>query len=339
MLESLARHCPAYRCYVLCLDDFTHQWLTQRAHPCVVVVPLSALEAADAALDSCQHNRSRVEYFFTFSPCFPLYLLERFDMDFICSLDADMVFYQDPTPLFAPFSDYSILITEHHHSDPQCQVDLKTGIFNVSFQAFRRNATGLACLRRWREQCIDWCYHYCDEQHGRYADQKYLDSWPTDYAGEVLILRPRVAALATWNVNHYDLTYREGVLYSDGAPLVFYHFHGLRFLHSRWISNQFFWHNTRCTSVLRQHIYLPYIATLSGMDKELRTEGAALAAFPSWRVSLVNIVKARTVFFWVSAGTFVYLDFSFLHRLWKMKAWVMDFRSKYAKLLRFGLPT
>lgn len=337
MLTSLAQHCPAHRCYVLCLDDFTHAWLQRQGNAQVVPIALRELEDADPELVACQSNRSRLEYFFTLSPCLPLYLLERYQMPFICSLDADMFFYQDPTPLFEQFADYSVLISEHYHSDPECQFDLKTGYFNVSFQAFRYNQTGMACLRRWREQCLEWCYHYCDERLGRYADQKYLDTWPTDYPGEVLTLRPRVAALATWNLNHYDLTYQQKALYSDGEPLIFYHFHGLRFLDSWWIANQFSWHQTRCTSVVRDHLYLPYLQQLWRIEHRLRKEGLTLPT-ATRRAGLLAAIKARTVFFWPTMGTLMYIDFAWMHWLRRVSERIFHSPSPahlpFARLLR-----
>lgn len=310
LLQSLRQHCPDFRLYVLCLDEFTYSCLQAQQMAEVIPLRLSELEANDPELVACKQNRSMVEYYFTLSPCLPLYLLERDNLAVICSLDADMCFYQNPLPLFEAFQDYSILISEHNHSHPVFQQEQKTGRFNVSFQAWRNDSTGLACLRRWREQCIDWCGHYCDEENGRYADQKYLETWPVDYPGKVYIIRPVVAGLATWNVNNVQLSKRDGVVLADGMPVVFYHFHGLKLLYKRLIDNAFCWHDTRCTTVLKNDLYAPYLRRL---DEAARFFQLPAEPDTTLTKAIKAAIGAKTVFFY-TRQVIVYLDFSWLHR-------------------------
>jgi hypothetical protein len=311
LLESLTLHCPSFCLYVLCLDDETHQIMQHLPSPNLKLIPLAELERHDPELAACRHNRSRIEYYFTMSPCLPLYLLVKEGMNFICSLDSDLYFYQDPTPLFNGFESFSILITEHFHSMALFAKEHKTGVYNVSFQAFRHDDTGLACLRHWREQCLQWCYHILDEKNNRYADQKYLESWPADFPGKVRIIRPKTAGLATWNVNHFQLTLENGQLCSDGEPVVFYHFHGLKFLSKYWIANAFSWHHTRCTSVLKRHIYQPYILTLRQYDKQYQQ--AKDSKPTTWFSAVYAAIREKNVFFVPNNKRIFYLDFSSLH--------------------------
>ena len=32
-------------------------------------------------------------------------------------------------------------------------------VFCVEWNSFRRDPQGLACLKLWRDQCIEWCYY------------------------------------------------------------------------------------------------------------------------------------------------------------------------------------
>ena len=65
------------------------------------VVSLDELEAHDPALLSTKTDRTPVEYCWTATPALPLYMLEtRPELDEITYLDADLLFFADPEPLF-----------------------------------------------------------------------------------------------------------------------------------------------------------------------------------------------------------------------------------------------
>jgi hypothetical protein len=102
------------------------------------------------------------------------------------------------------------------------------GRFCVEWVSFRRDEQGLNCLARWREQCIEWCFHRLEED--RMGDQKYLDQWPGKYSG-LHILQHVGAGIAPWNYSQYRFGQDDqGMITVDNAPLVFYHFHQLQLL-------------------------------------------------------------------------------------------------------------
>lgn len=272
LFESLNRYCEEINIYVLCLDDFTLNYLNQTSIKNVVPIPLLELEKFDEELLASKNNRTLIEYYFTISPCLPLYLLKKErKLKWICSLDADIYFYDNPKPIFDDFEDkYSILITPHKFAKELLKLGIeKYGIYNVSFQAFRNNKIGLACLEKWRKQCIDWCKYQYDEEKKRYADQKYLDTWLMDFPNEVKVLDDSVCGLAVWNVNNYDLELRNNQLFSNKKRLIFYHFHQLNIINKYWIGNGFVAYNVHKSKCLDNAIYKPYINLISDFNVEI----------------------------------------------------------------------
>jgi len=90
----------------------------------------------------------------------------------------------------------------------------------------------LKALRWWRNECIKWCYNRHED--GKFGDQKYLDDWTTRFEG-VHVLNHEGGGVAPWNLQQYQLSEIEGNFFVEGrtaknpVPLVFFHFHGLRF--------------------------------------------------------------------------------------------------------------
>ncbi len=221
--------------HALCLDEDAFTALRALALPGLHPIALNAVESFLPALTAAKANRSRVEYYFTLSPVLPLYLFATHpELDAVTYLDADLLFYSSPETVLAELGDRSVLVCEHRY--PARHVDkLRYGRFNVQFQTFRRDETGLACLTLWRDQCLEWC---CDHAEGdRYADQKYLDEWPALYGERLAIAQHPGAGLAPWNWETLPLSLDAGNLKVAGQPLVFYHYHGVKIFGHHLISN------------------------------------------------------------------------------------------------------
>lgn len=226
LYQSLKRHAEPFQLWALCFDDWSAQVLTKLAQPDLHPIALADFERGDAALLAAKPARSKVEYYFTCSPSLPLYVFQqRPEIDLLTYLDADLFFFSGPEPIFAEMGDASILISEHRYPPHLKSMEIH-GIYNVGLLTFRRDDRALACLRRWREQCLDWCFDRPED--GKYADQKYLDDWPERFAG-VQVLQHKGAGLAPWNWANYDIQARpDGRILVDDQPLIFFHFHGLK---------------------------------------------------------------------------------------------------------------
>ncbi|MDX2134182.1 MAG: hypothetical protein SFV52_05335 [Saprospiraceae bacterium] len=317
LLESLREHCPNFHLHILGLDDHVYDYFLTYPDPRVTPVRLAELERTAPELQQCKQNRSQVEYYFTLSPYFPQYILNQTPaLELVCSIDADLYFFSDPTPLFSDFFRYSILITRHHFADGE-ESEKATGHFNVCFQAFRNDATGRACLEKWRSQCAAWCYNHFDEEHNRFADQKYLDSWPQDYAGKVKIIGDATTNLAPWNTNRYIITERQGKVFSDENPLVFFHFSGIRILNWHWIANSFHWYGTRPQKTLLKHVYGTYLTRLIQMETHLARIGSGRRHVRSSVTHLIELlsalIKNKAVFYRTKSGRLLYFNFGKIH--------------------------
>lgn len=251
LFDSLKEQNIDFKFFVLCLDQETFDFLNQfkQNNPQVETLTLNDLEEHDPALLICKNNRSLVEYYFTLSPCLPLFLLEKYQLNHICSLDADMLFLSSPQPIFDYLNDYSIIITPHKFSKETAK-DIIYGVYNVSFQIFKNNEIGISCLKKWKEQCMDWCKDELDEVNQRFADQLYLNDWPKLYPNQVKVLDDEVSGLAPWNINNYTIENHSGIFYSNNKKIIFYHFHHFKIIESHWAINGFYLYGVKSQQAL-----------------------------------------------------------------------------------------
>lgn len=228
MLRSLKRNCTDVHVYVLCMDEKTQIILMNLAIPYITCIDLYQLE--DQVLLEAKKDRSIAEYCWTLSPCLPWYVLKNnLDIDLITYLDADLFFFSDLQPLFDEIEKAEVVIIEHRFASYYKNFEVN-GRFCVEWVSFRRGPEGIACLSRWREQCIDWCYAKPDSN--RMGDQKYLDEWPERYSS-LHILQHTGAGVAPWNYAQYRFYKNSiGQIMVDEVPLIFYHFHQFQLLNN-----------------------------------------------------------------------------------------------------------
>ena len=245
--------------HVIALDEECARALTSLREPALRVVRLEDFEAAHPELAAAKADRSRVEYYFTMTPLLPLHVFAAHpDLDLVTYVDADLCFYRSPEVLFDELGAASILLCPHRYPAHLRHKEIY-GRYNVQFQTFRRDEAGLACLERWRDQCLEWCYDRVEEH--RYADQKYLDEWPARYAGHVVETLNSGVGVAPWNWAGSRFSWRDGDLLVDGEPIVFYHFHGLK-LFSPYVASNGLLDWGMMPFRLRRFLYAGYVRRL-----------------------------------------------------------------------------
>lgn len=273
LYNSLRQHSPEFILHILCLDGATRGLLSEMKLPNVRLISQDEFERGDERLQQEKQSRSLVEYYWTCTPSLPLYLFAHNpEIDLVTYLDADLFFFSDPAPIFGELIGNSVLITEHRYSAELRYLEAR-GLFNVQFIAVRRDTNGLDCLNWWRERCLEWCYNRLED--GKFGDQKYLDDWPTLFTGVHAIQHPG-AGVAPWNFSQYSVVERDGRLYIDSFPLIFYHFHQFRIL----TGAQFY----LASSIYSRRkpfpdaIYQPYIQAIRRSLAQVRELDPAFAA-------------------------------------------------------------
>ncbi len=263
---SLRKNCKSFKLFVLCLSDECYEILKHKGLEDIFLLKLEDIERGDKELLKAKGNRTLVEYYFTLTPSFILYVLNNFDyVDFITYLDADLYFFSYPDPIFEEIGENSIAIVPHRFPARLKHLE-KFGIYNVSWLSFRRDENGLGCLRWYREKCNEWCY---DRVEGdRYADQKYLEKFEILFDG-VHVIQHKGANVAPWNIENYKIAVKGSKVYVDDHPLIFYHFQGLKKISSFLYDSGFSMYGARFAKEIRDSIYLPYVKMLREIENEL----------------------------------------------------------------------
>jgi hypothetical protein len=267
--ESLRQHDSSAVLWVLALDAETKLALSHVPSDALRVVPLLSLEADDSALGVAKANRSRVEYYFTLTPCWLSWLLAHHpEIRLLTYLDADLFFFGSPLPLFSALesSFANVLITSHRLPRGLLHYE-RHGRYNVGVLSFRNDPTARACLDDWRARCLEWCYDRLED--GKYADQKYLDAWPERLGNGLLVLDHPGVNLAPWNWVGHTLSVDNGRVTVDGEPLIIFHFAGLRRLgNALWNSGQLDY--GVMPRPIRTAIYGPYLSAVQRAEAQLQ---------------------------------------------------------------------
>ncbi|WP_415910920.1 glycosyltransferase [Oleiharenicola sp. Vm1] len=297
---SLRRHCPGMQLFVLCLSEEAREQLRERRLADVTTLSMAEFAEFDPELFAVRPTRSAIEFIFTCTASLCRWVLARHpEVELLTYLDADLYFFSDVEPMFTELGDASIGIIPHRLG-PSGFVR-RFGRFNVGWISFRRDANGLACVERWRQQCIEWCYDRVEPT--RFADQKYLDEWPATFAGVHVYTHPG-ANLARWNYAERKVRAAGGQVSVDGRPLVFFHFASFKQLSEHVFESAFSTHWIRPDRVARQHILGPYIAELRHVSGPLlprgprRLFGSRLNVSSPTRLLRELLVLARSLVCW-----------------------------------------
>ena len=256
--ESVTRFENNIVFYCLCLDTFTYEYLHNLKDKDLVLIKLDEIENEFLELKYAKQNRDLVEYFFTLSPFLPMYVLKKYKVDLINYVDSDLFFFRDPKYLIEKMSDNSIMMMEHGIENH------KYGKYNVGWLSFKNNTESLKCLEEWSKQCVDWCYDQIE--NNKYADQKYLDSWPIKIT-KIKILKFN-HSVAPWNSNNKNLSIVEDKIICDGEDIFFFHFHGTK-IYSKFFTTGYSIYNKKLNHDLVEKIYFPYIGLIKKLDKKL----------------------------------------------------------------------
>lgn len=288
LYRSLEEQTANFHLYILAFDDRCADVLRKLKLSNATVITLSEFEDED--LKRVKKERTRGEYCWTSTSSLILYCIRTFKLSHCTYLDADMYFYQSPQVLLDEIPPQcSVLITEHRYTK-QYDQSAQSGKYCVQFMYFRNDTNGMKVLNWWRDACIEWCYNRMED--GKFGDQKYLDSWTTQFDG-VWELQHLGGGLAPWNCQQYRFEQTNntltGIEKKTGLAFrpVFYHYHGLRF----------YKHNTAIFADkyylislnVRKHFYYPYLEKIKAVESEIACVEDSID--PSGRKSYSSYLK------------------------------------------------
>ena len=267
LYESLLENCPEFHLYIYTFDDVSYEILVSLKLSHATIVSLGELE--DEALLEVKSTRSVGEYCWTCTPSIIKHAIETYQLPACTYLDADIYFFSDPASLIDELGDGSILITEHRYTSEYNQTK-NSGTYCVQFTTFKNDTSGMSALNWWRQACIEWCYNRVED--GKFGDQKYLDDWPVRFEG-VHVLQHLGGGVAPWNVQQYDLS-------DPRFVVVFYHFHGLKFIQNQMVNLGKY----KYTPAVLSRVYQPYISHIERINAQL----VSISPVFSQHLSVVN---------------------------------------------------
>lgn len=224
--ESLIRYTPGVKLWILTFDRYCERLLKKMNLKNVKVVFIGEIE--NKKLLSAKKTRNKVEYMWTTTPSWVLYVLRKSKADYAVYLDADLYFFSDVMQGVREIGNRSLLAVEHRYPKGRESLVDDDGRFNVAFNVFKRDIVGTKCLKRWEGQCIKWCYWRLED--GKMGDQLYLNEWPKLYGKNMVISKNIGVNVAPWNVGQYRVSKNGSKVLIDKTLLVCYHFHQFQIL-------------------------------------------------------------------------------------------------------------
>jgi hypothetical protein len=294
MYESLRTHIVKFHLFIFAFDSKSDQILKRLELQNVTVISLDEFETP--WLREVKKSRSKAEYCWTCTPSIISYVLNKYDYSRCTYLDADLLFYSDPSVLIEEMvsNQKNVLITEHRFSPlAKFYEQKRAGRFCVQFITFSNEADSIEILERWRLQCMDWCYARYEE--GRFGDQKYLDEWPVMYRN-IHILNHDGGGVAPWNLQNYNFVPKGnniiGTVKKTGTVfhVVFFHFQYVKYLKPGFFDIGWYY----IPLSVKRLFYLTYLKKILDIEERIVTMDPEFSTTynPVKTDNLMNLLKA-----------------------------------------------
>lgn len=163
------------------------------------------------------------------------YLLEKLiaehELENLVYFDPDILITGSLDELDGLVARHSVVLTPHltHPIDddayPGEQAILQSGTYNLGFVALRADDTSRQLLRWWQERLFDKCVVRIAD--GLFVDQKWMDLVPGLFEN-VYVHRHPGYNVAYWNLHGRTVEMTADGPSSNGEPLIFFHFSGIR---------------------------------------------------------------------------------------------------------------
>lgn len=267
MHKSLQRTCEDFTLYVMCFDERSYFVLQDLSYPEIIPERLSDFETPE--LLAVKSIRSKAEYCWTCTPAVIEYFMDKYKLDVMTYIDADLYFFSNPKVLFDEIKNAGAHVGIMEHRFENNDENHYAGKYCVEFNYFDNSTVARKVLAWWKEKCLEWCFHKYEpetEEHcERYGDQKYLEQFEKLFEG-IHVIENFGGGVAPWNLAQYSLEQTDGekiilTLKKNGMkmPLIFYHYQNLKYI-SRYKVNI---NSQTKDKKLKNAIYYPYLREIT----------------------------------------------------------------------------
>lgn len=209
------------------------------------------------------------EYYWSCKPFLIRKVMLEQKADIVTYIDADFMFFDSPECIFDEMGDADVLIQPNNFSFEEVKQFIPVGYYCTCWESFRNTRNGRRILNWWHKKDMEWCL--AEFKPGLFADQKYLDDWRIRFRNvrENSIVGANVAP---WNIQKYDLSNREGKVYVNIWPVIYYHYHGFRMniVDYEYIITGDRENYYTISKEAIEYIYKPYITELKTIIKMLK---------------------------------------------------------------------
>ena len=207
-----------------CFDDASYEILSKYNLANLELYKNDEFEIPEAIAQ--KEKKKSYEYYWTYTPIVLEQVMSRVEEDaIVVYMDTDMKFYSSPKPIFDELEDKDVLIQPNNFSVKERWQYEPIGYYCTSFNVFRNNDNSRRIVSEWKSQCLQWCGS--SFENGLFGEQKYQDFWRDTYPN-VREVTEVGANIAPWNIHRYDVSTRNGQVYVNNKPLIYYHFHAFR---------------------------------------------------------------------------------------------------------------
>jgi len=259
MLESLTAYAHDPMIFLLALDEEVVSWAKNLSSSRIKILTLDEILEVYPSLRHTRSSRSHAEFIFSLKTFLVDFCLKKNkEISSVSYIDVDVRFYSSVIPIYQELKGYDVGLSPHGFTDKQTKL-LRYGQFNAGWVYFRNSENSLEILRYWQGKVIESCEDV--PRNGRFAEQKYLDDFPILFKKVRVVENPGVNA-GPWSLAHKSIAINNvGKLTVNGHPLIFFHFHGLRFRGNRVFCN-LSTYGYKLDNISRNYIFLPYAQSL-----------------------------------------------------------------------------
>lgn len=273
LYHSMVKHIENFKIYIFAFDNECYEILSDMHMNRAVIIPLK--DIMDDRLKRVKGKRTKAEFCWTCASVIVDFVLCQYQEKVCTYIDADIYFFSSPEKAIQEIKEHgcSVGITPHGFEKGYDNVRpmLINGRYCVQFNTFFNNNDGLSVLKKWKEDCLNWCYHRYED--GKLGDQKYLDTWKMKYSCVYEFDTPGIG-MAPWNIHLYSYDgKKDGTIWigyeNKSYPIVFYHFEAIKFFDDKSVFLNLWEYNSAHIDRNVKKIYREYLYEIQAARKYL----------------------------------------------------------------------